>query len=176
MSLSQPTSNVVVTSEPDAALASLVDGELVDVDVDDVEVPDEVSASPEVDIEDPLLVELGGSTSPVEVVGAASPVHAAASTSAPLAAKARQTPLPQGARLNRTEAGMPIEVLQLAATREHAPRGWGGALSAQRTSHGRRFGQSATCWRLSGSLTLANASSSTVPTALNCGLTEHLSL
>jgi len=96
-------------TEPDAALASLVDGELVEVDAVEApdEAPDDVPAVLEVDIEVPPLVEIEGSTSAVEVGGAASPEHPAAS-----AAIAEQMTRPQGAQPNRSEPRIPWRVLQ----------------------------------------------------------------
>ena len=106
-------------TELDAALASLVDGELVDVDA--VEVPDDVSDETppvlEVDIEVPPLVEIDGSTSPVEVGGgAASREHLTAS-----AAIAKGSSRPQGAQPNRSEPRIPSRVLQPDTGSEHAP-------------------------------------------------------
>jgi len=96
-------------TEPDAALASLVDGELVEVD-DAVEapdeapdeVPDEALAVLDVNIEVPPLVDIE-STSPVEVGGAASREHPAASVSAKQEAIAKQITRPLGAESTRTE-------------------------------------------------------------------------
>ena len=105
-------------TELDAALASLVDGELVDVDA--VEAPPDVSDETppvlEVDIEVPPLVEIDGSTSPVEVGGAASREHPAAS-----AAIAKGSSRPQGAQPNRSEPRIPWRVLQPDTWSEHVP-------------------------------------------------------